>query len=194
MMLQPLPPGVQDHQPADGGPEALGVGGDLEERRRSGAKEQVVHDALVHERQPREDLRHREDDVHVADGEEFLLARRDPVVASGGEAFGTMPIPTAVVREARLRALITAIAMPAQRRRAALDERPEHAPVVAGEPRPVRLEKAIAVSAHDVGHLEGWPRHRGCNLRERVTVSGLDTRRVSKGLGTAVKCLRDRWR
>jgi hypothetical protein len=24
----------------------------------------------------------------------------------------------------------------------------------------VRFQKTIAVLAHDVGHLEGWPRHR----------------------------------
>jgi hypothetical protein len=82
--------------------------------------------------------------------------------------------------------------MPPQRRGAALDERPEHAPMVTREPRPVRLQKLIAVSAHDVGHLVGWPRHRRCNRRERVTVSGRDTVRASKGLGTAAKCRRDR--
>ena len=94
-----------------------------------------------------------------------------------------MPIPTAVVREARLRALITAIAMPAQRRRAALDEGPEHAPMLAREPRPVRLEKAIAVLAHDVGHLEGWPGHRfrfrrgsrrGVGRRDRHRIERID--------------------
>ena len=69
MMLQALSPGVQDHQSADGRAEALRVRGDLEERRRGGAEEEVVHHALVHEGQPREDLRHREDDVHVADGQ-----------------------------------------------------------------------------------------------------------------------------
>jgi hypothetical protein len=76
----------------------------------------------------------------------------------------------------------------------ALDKRPEDALMLAREPGPMRLEKPIAESAHDVGHLIGWPRHRGCNLRERVTVSGLDTRRVSKGLGTAAKWRRDRCR
>ena len=46
-----------------------------------------------------------------------------------------------------MRALITAIAVPAQRRRAALDQRPEDASMLAGEPRPVPLQKPIAVSA-----------------------------------------------
>lgn len=88
----------------------------------------------------------------------------------------------------------TAIEMTAQRGRAAALDGAEHAQVLPGQPGAVRLDEVLAVCANDVGHLEGWPGHRGCNLRERFTVSGLDTLRVSKGLGTAVKCLRDRWR
>jgi len=194
MMLQALPPRVEDHQPADRGAEPLGVGGDLKERRRRRAEEEVVDDTLVHERQPREDLRHREDDMHVADRQEFLLARRHPLVAGGGEALGTMPIPAAVVREARLRARITAIAMPAQRRRAALDERPEHAPLVAGEPGPMHLQKPIAVSAHDVSHLVGWPAHGFRFRRDRGAVSGAETGSASSGLATACRCRCDRCR
>ena len=87
-------------------------------------KSRSYNDALVHERQPPEHLRHCEDDVHVADGQEFLLARRHPLIAGRGEALRTMSIPAAVVRDGRLSALLTAIAMPAQHRRAALDERP----------------------------------------------------------------------
>ena len=63
-----------------------------------------------------------------------------------------------------------------------------------GQPGAVHLDEACPVLANDVGHLEGWPRHRGCNLRERFTVSGVDTVRVSKGLGTAVTCRCDRGR
>ena len=84
--------------------------------------------------------------------------------------------------------------MPAQRRRAALDERPEHAPMVAGEPRPVRLQKPIAVSAHDVGHLEGWPAHGLRFRRDRAAVSGAATGIASSGLATACRCRCDRWR
>jgi len=132
--------------------------------------------------------------MHVADGQQFLLARGDPLVAGRGEALGTMPIPAAVVREARLRALITAIAMPAQRRRAALDERPEDASMLAGEPGPMRLEKPIAESAHDVGHLEGWPAHDLRFRRDRGAVSGAETGIASSGLATACRCRCDRWR
>ena len=194
MMLQALPPRVQDHEPADRGTEAFRVGGDLEQRRRGGAEEEVVHDALVDEREARQQLRHREDDVHVADRQEFLLARRHPGVAGGGEALGTMPIPTAVVREGRLRALVTAIAMPAERRRAALDEGPEHAPMLARHPGAVRLQETIAVSAHDVGHLEGWPRHRLCFRRVRARCRAPRSCSASSGFATACRCLCERWR
>jgi hypothetical protein len=194
MMLQALAPGVEDQQSADRGPQALGVGGDLEERGRRRAEEEVVHDALVHERQPREYLGHGKDDVHVAHRQEFPLARGHPQVAGRGEALGAMSIPAAVEREGRLRALITAIAVPAQRRRAAPDQRPEDASMLAGEPGPLRLEKPIAESAHDVSHLERWPTHGLRKRRDRGAVSGAETGNASSGLATACKCRCDRWR
>ena len=193
-MLQPLPPRVQDHQPADGGPEPARIRRDLEQGGRGGAEEEVVHDALVRQREGREHRRHGEDDVDVADGQEFLLARRHPHIPRGRQALGTMPIPTAVVREARLRARLTAIAMAAQRRCAALDERTEDAPMAGREPRPVRRQKPIAVSAHDVGHLAGWPGHGCRKRRERAAVSGAETARLSSGFATACRCRCERCR
>ena len=66
MMLEALPPGVEDHEPADRGAEAFRIRRDLEQRRRGGPKQEVVDDALVGEREARQRLRHREDEVHVA--------------------------------------------------------------------------------------------------------------------------------
>jgi len=84
--------------------------------------------------------------------------------------------------------------MPAQRRRAALDERPENASMLAREPRPVRFEKAIPVSAHDVSYLVGWPAHGLRFRRDRGAVSGAETGIASSGLATACRCRCDRWR
>ena len=194
MMLEALPPGVEDHQPANRGAQAFRIRRDLQQRRRGGPKQEVVDDALVREREARQRLRHREDDVDVADRQELLLPRRHPGVAGGGEALGTMPIPTAVVREGRLRALVTAIAVPAERRGAALGDGPEDAPMLPGHPGAVRLQKAIAVLAHDVGHLEGWPRHRRCFSRVRRAVSGAESVSASSGFATACRCFCERWR
>ena len=52
-----------------------------------------------------------------------------------------------------MRTLLTAIAMPAECGGAALRDGAEHAPVPPGHPRPVGLQEALAMPAHDVGHL-----------------------------------------
>ena len=105
-----------------------------------------------------------------------------------------MAIPAAVVREGRLRTLLTPIAMPAERGGAALRDRTEHAPMLPRHPRAVGLQEAIAMSAHDVGHLEGWPRHRGCFSRDRRAVSGPEIVSASRGFATAWRCFCERWR
>ena len=160
MMLEPLPPRVQDHQAADVSAQALRIRGDLLQRLRGGLKEEVVYHAFVDERQTRQWLGHREDEVDVPDGQEFPLAGRDPRITRGGQTFWAMPVAAAVEREGRVCALVTAIAVPAERRGAAVGNRPKHAPMLPGDPRGVDVQKAIAVLAHDVGHLKGWPRHR----------------------------------
>jgi hypothetical protein len=55
-------------------------------------------------------------------------------------------------------------------------------------PGAVQLQDPIAMLAHDVGHLEGWPRHRLCNRRVRRTVSAAETAIASSGLATACRC------
>src|SRR4051794_33102274 len=97
MMLEALSPGVKDHESANRGTQARRVRRHLKECGRGCAEEQVVHDALIGEREPRQWLGHREDEVHVVDWQQLLLACRDPRVACGGEALGAMAIPTAVV-------------------------------------------------------------------------------------------------
>ena len=154
-MLQALSPGVQDHESANSRAQACRVGRDAEQRFRRGLKQEVVRDAFIGQREARQRLRHREDAVHIAHRQQFLLARRHPGVAGGGEALGTMPIPTAVVREGRLRALVAAIAVSAECRRSTLGDGPEDAPMVPGHPGAVCLQEMIAVLAHDVGPSKG---------------------------------------
>ena len=105
-----------------------------------------------------------------------------------------MAIPTAVVREGRLRTLVAAITVPAECRRSTLGNDAEDAPMLSGHPGAVRLQKTIAVLAHDVGHLKGWPRHRLCFSRVRRAVSGPEIVRASSGFATACRCFWERWR
>ena len=194
MVLEALAPRVQHQQPANGRSQSFRIRGDLEQRLRGGTKQEVVHDALVAEREARQRLRHRENEVDVAHRQELRLPRGDPRVPCRGQTLGTMPIPAAVVGEGRLRTLLTAIAMPAERRGAALRDRAEHTPMLPGDPRAVGVQDALAMSAHDVGQLEGWPRHRLCWRRVRRAVSGPAMGSASRGLATACRCFCERWR
>ena len=194
MVLQPLAPRVEHHQPANGATQALRIARDLEQGVGGRLKQQVVHHALVDERETGERLRDREDDVDVADRQQLLLASRHPGVPRRGQTLRAMSITAAVVRERRLRTLLTAIAVPAERRGAALRDGPEDASMRPRDPGPVRLQDAIAMSAYDVGHLEGWPRHRLCSRRVRRTVSVPETGIASSGLATACRCRCDKWR
>ena len=54
----------------------LRVGRHLQQRRRARAEEQVVDDRLVLQREPRELVRQREDDVEVADRQQFRAVQQ----------------------------------------------------------------------------------------------------------------------
>ena len=83
---------------------------------------------------------------HVLDGHFTLVLAN----AMHSQTLGAMPIAAAVMREGLVCALVTAIPVPAERRRAALGDGPEDAPMLAGDPRAVRLQELIAMLAHDV--------------------------------------------
>ena len=191
-MQQILAPGVEHAQKTDGGAEMFRVGGDLEQCRRTRTKQEIVHDRFVLESEPREFVRQREDDVVIADRQEFVLTGRQPLVAGVRQTLGAVPIATRVVRDGTMITAGAAIEMAAQRRRTAAREGAEHAPVLRGQPDPVRLEEPIAMCANDVGHLKGWPSHRFCSRRDRRAVSGSDTVIASNGFETACRCRRER--
>ena len=67
MEQQVLTPTVQHGKETDLCAEMFGVGGDLEQGLGSGVEQQVVEDLLVDQRQMREMMRHREDDVDIRD-------------------------------------------------------------------------------------------------------------------------------
>ena len=96
MMLKILAPGVEHTQEADLRTEMLGIGRYLQQGRGAGAEQEVVDDLLVLQSQPREFVRQREHDMHVADRQQFLAAFRQPLVAGVGLTLRAMPIPAGV--------------------------------------------------------------------------------------------------
>ena len=139
-------------------------------------------------------MRQSEHDMDIGDRQKFILASRDPAIASPILALGAVAIPAAVIRDGLVAAARTLVAMSSQRRGAAACDSLEHFTMVPVNPAATVLDEAIALRANDVGHLQGWPGHFFSSLRERRTVSKLEISRVSSGLLTACRCLRDRCR
>ena len=75
MQQQVLAPGTQNAEHADLGAQVPGIARHLEGRRRAGGEQQIVEQARVLQRQHVEFVRHGEDYVKVAGGQQFLFSR-----------------------------------------------------------------------------------------------------------------------
>jgi hypothetical protein len=169
MRLKLLPPGMKHTQKTNLGSEMLGIGGNLHQSRSAGVEQEVVDDLLILQGQTRQLMRNREDNVHVFNGQQFLSAVGEPVVAGVGLAFWTMPRAAGVKRGSLKAALTTAIQVTTERRRSTVLDGEKDAEVKPRQPGSVLFDKSVAMRANDIGHLEGWPIHFLCNFRERFT-------------------------
>ena len=127
-------------------------------------------------------------------GSSSLATVGEPLVASVGLAFRTMPGTARVERDGLEAALTTTIQVSAERCRAAVLDGEEDAEVKPGQPGSVLFDKAVAMRANDVGHLERWRLHFLCSLRERFTCPRLDSSALSSGVPAALRCRSDIWR
>ena len=92
MMFQLLVPSVEDTEEADLGTQMPGMASDFQQGLGAGAKQQIVENLFVLQRQGRQKMRKGEDHVYVAGGQEFLSARLQPAVAGLGLTLGAVPI------------------------------------------------------------------------------------------------------
>ena len=194
MVPQRLPPRVEDAQKPDRCTEVLGRPGNLQERGRAGAEEEIVHDPLVLQCEPREGVRQREDDMGVPDRQQLAFTLGEPLVARVRQALRAVPIATRVERDGAIAAGGTPIEMRSQSRGPAVRDGAMHRQVLGRQLDAMGLDEACAVLAKDVGHLKGWPGHRFCNRRDGRAMSGPETGIASSGLATACRCRRDRCR
>lgn len=84
-------------------------------------------------------------------------------------------------------ALTTAIQVATEHRRTAVLNGEEDAEVKPRHPGSVLLDEPVAMRANNIGHLEGWPIHFLCSLRDRFTWSGLDSSMLSSGVPAAFR-------
>ena len=155
MMLQFLVPGVEDTEKADLRTQMPGMASDFEQGLGAGAEQQIVENLLVLQSQGRQKMRKGEDHVHVAGGQEFLLARLEPAVAGLGLTLGTVPISARVIRDGAIPAAGTLIAVPAECGGAAtLDGRQDLA-MLGGQPGAAAIDEFLSRHADEIGHLQG---------------------------------------
>ena len=130
--------------------------------------------------------------MHVVHRQQFLIAIGEPLIASIGLALGTMPRTAGVKRGGFIAALATAIQVSAERCRTAVLDGKENAEMQPGQPGTVPFDEAVAMCADDICHLERWPLHFLCNLRDRFTWSTLDSFALSSGVPAALRWRSDR--
>ena len=92
VLHESLAPGVKHAQHADHGAEMFRISRDLAERGGARAEQQVIHDLLILERQPRELMRYREDHMRILTREEFGLPFGEPRLTGAGQTLRAMPV------------------------------------------------------------------------------------------------------
>ncbi len=172
MLSQGLAPSVEHREESDLGAKVLGVSSDLEEGLRRRAEERLVDHALVLKRQGSNLLREGKDDVEVRHWQEVVLARLEPLAATGGLALGTMPVGTAVVGDLDVAALGACLDVPTEGGSSAVSDRSQNTPLGQRRRDAHGLQEFLAVGSDDVGHLQLWFRllHGGAsgNVGEQV--------------------------
>ena len=92
MMVQVLSPGVQNHEHAGDGAEALRVGGDFPQRGGGAAHQQVIQDCGVGQGEAAQLRGQREDNMMILDRQEVLRLAVEPVGAGFyGSIWGPLP-------------------------------------------------------------------------------------------------------
>ena len=105
MMLESLVPGMEHAEEADLGTEVTRIASDLQQSGSAGVKQQGIDQPFILQGERSEFPRQREDDVHVAGGQQLPLSRLEPALAGVALASGTMPVATRVIRDGSMSAI-----------------------------------------------------------------------------------------
>jgi hypothetical protein len=158
---------MEHRKKADLGSKMLGVEGNLEKSFGTGPKQQIVEELLVLQHEGRELVRQGKHYVEVADGEQFFLASREPAPTSRDLTLGTVPIATGVENDDPMATTGALMEVSTQDCGTAVGNSAEHLLVHPVDPIPVVGDEVFALCPYNVGHLQVWPIHFFCNLRDR---------------------------
>src|SRR6516162_7887107 len=104
-------------------------------------------------------MRHAEDQVEVANRQQFLSPGTQPLFPGIGLALWAVSVSAGVVRDSLMPAAHTSIAMPAECGRAATRDGAKHFELAPRERIAIAFEELVACPADDIGHLPGWSCH-----------------------------------
>src|SRR5712664_2976774 len=93
MRLQGRSPGVQDAEKADLGTDMLWIHGYFQQSGSSGVEQESEKGFLVLPDQWNEQVRHTENEMKIVHRQQFLLALREPLLASARLTLRAMPVP-----------------------------------------------------------------------------------------------------
>ena len=179
VLQQVLTPGMQDGEEADLGAKCFGsaaISSSVAEQ-----DETAGHKAALVRRAPARfnSCGRAEDDMKVR-RRDFLLARGQPTLARLCLTLRAMPVTAGVIRDGLIAASRTGVEMTAQSCRAAVLDGTKNFQLLKAEARPVSVEKAVALCANDVSHLQGGLAHF-CLLRVVEPIRSFRDLRCSSG-------------
>src|SRR5215468_10838191 len=144
---------------ANPGTEVLGVGCNGQQRLGCGAEQQVVDRCLVLVGNWANLGRQRKDQVEVADRQQIGLARGEPVFGCRALALGTMAVAARVVGNPAVAAILAALDMAAEGRRATLFDRRHHLELAEAHMPGIGSAPGGSMAMKDVCDLQPWPAH-----------------------------------
>jgi hypothetical protein len=161
---------VQDREEADLGTEMLRIGGDRPQGIGGGGEEQVVDDGLVLMRDGSDFLRKSEDDVKVGNRKQFSLAIFYPLRTCERLTLRAVAIATAVIADALMTAVVTALDVTAEGSGAACSNSLHDAPLRTRERALVLRTIGVTVPADDLRQLDlrSLHRERGSEVFRRL--------------------------
>ena len=172
---------MEDGGEADTCTEMTGVGGDGEHGLGGHPEQQVINHRLVMEGDVGDLGGYGEDHVEVADRQQVCLACSEPLTRRRPLTLGAMAIPTAVVRDAAVAAVLAAFDMAAERGRAAGLDRRHHLELGQAHVASICRTPGWSMNAKDIGDLE----RRSHPNQPPGSLPSISSRRCSSGLVTA---------
>jgi hypothetical protein len=158
---------MEHREETDLGPEMLGVEGNLQKSFGTGPEQQMVEEFFVLQHQWRELVGQGKDHVEVVDGEQFFLASHEPTTTGCDLTLGAVPIATGVEDDDAMATTGALMEMSTQDCGTAVGDGAEHLLVHPVDPAAIVGDELFALCPYNVGHLQVWPIHFFCSLRDR---------------------------